>query len=131
MSLVPEDRLWDTDVLIDYLRGREEAVKYIESYRGPLKTSAVTLAELYAGVRDGQERTDLEAFLTAFEIVPLQTEAAVLGGLFRRDCGKSHNVSLPDSLIAATAVHTGAVLVTQNKKHFPMLNNVLVPYRKP
>jgi predicted nucleic acid-binding protein len=51
--------------------------------------------------------------------------------LFRRDYGKSHGVGLADALIAASAEMRGAVLVTLNRKHFPMLPTVIVPYQKP
>jgi predicted nucleic acid-binding protein len=44
--------------------------------------------------------------------------------------GKSHGVGLVDALIAATAKLHGYRLVTLNKKHFPMLDNVLIPYQK-
>lgn len=123
--------LIDTDVLIDYLRSRAEAVTYIESLTEPLMMSAITLAELYAGVRDGAERAALDAFAGAFTVLPVDDEVAVQGGLYRRDYGKSHNVGLADALIAATAETAQASLVTLNDKHFPMLSNVTVPYQKP
>lgn len=121
----------DTDVLIDYLRARPEAVTYIESLTEPLSMSAITVAELYAGVRDGAERAALEAFIRVFLILPINLEIAVKGGLYRRDYSKSHSVGLADALIAATAEQHQATLVTLNNKHFPMLNNVVVPYQKP
>ena len=120
--------LLDTDVLIDYLRARSEAVTYIESLTEPLLMSAITLAELYAGVREGAERTALDAFVRAFVVLPVDDEVAVKGGLYRRDYSKSHNVGLADALIAATAETHSATLVTLNRKHFPMLTNVVVPY---
>lgn len=49
----------DSDVLIDYLRSRAEAVEFLESRLEPLLISAVTVAELYAGVREGKERKGL------------------------------------------------------------------------
>ena len=122
--------LLDTDVLIDYLRGRVEAVTYLETLLEPLLISVVTVAELYAGVRDGAEMTALEDFIRAFEIVRLDEDIAVKGGLYRRDYSKSHNTGLADALIAATAEIRGAALVTLNKKHFPMLADVVVPYQK-
>jgi hypothetical protein len=122
--------LLDTDVLIDYLRGREESVAYVEGLTAQLYISSVTVAELYAGVREGAERVKLDAFIGAFAIVPVEREIAVKGGLYRRDFGKSHNVGLADALIAATAERKQATLVTLNKKHFPMLNDVTVPYQK-
>jgi predicted nucleic acid-binding protein len=125
-----EHLLIDTDVIIDYLREQPEAVAYLEGLVGPQLLSAVTVAELYAGVREGEERVALDSFLRAFEIVPVDTEIAVKGGLYRRDYGKSHSVGLADALIAATAEARHATLVTLNKKHFPMLSTVSVPYQK-
>ena len=121
----------DTDVIIDYLRDRPEAVSYLENLTDFLLVSAITVAELYAGVRDGAERTALDSFIQAFEIVAVDEEIAVKGGLYRRDYYKSHNTGLADALIAATADTKNAELVTLNKKHYPMLSNVIVPYQKP
>ena len=122
--------LIDTDVIIDYLRDRPEAVSYLENLTDFLMVSAITVAELYAGVRDGVERTALESFIQAFEIIAVDKEIAVKGGLYRRDYFKSHNTGLADALIAATADTREAGLVTLNKRHFPMLSNVIVPYQK-
>jgi predicted nucleic acid-binding protein len=122
--------LVDTDVIIDYLRDRPEAVSYLENLTESLLISAVTVAELYAGVRDGAERTALDSFIQAFEIVAIDEEVAVKGGLYRRDYSKSHNTGSADALIAASAEIRNAELVTLNKKHFPMLRDVIVPYQK-
>jgi predicted nucleic acid-binding protein len=122
--------LIDTDVLIDYLRDQEQAIAYLESLAELPLISAVTVAELYAGVREGKERQALDAFAQAFEIVPLDSRIAVTGGLYRRNYGKSHGVGLADALIAASSEARGARLVTLNGKHFPMLLDVIVPYVK-
>jgi predicted nucleic acid-binding protein len=127
---MPTRLLIDTDVLIDYLRGQADSVSYLEGLTDPLLMSVVTLAELYAGVREGDERTKLEAFVKAFELVPVDPEIAQKGGLFRRDNFKKFNVGLADALIAATAESQQATLVTLNRKHFPMLGEVFVPYQK-
>lgn len=123
--------LIDTDVLIDYLRDQAEAVSYLDAATERLLVSAVTVAELYAGVREGPERVALSNFIKAFEIVYVDGEIAARGGLYRRDYRKSHNTGLADAIIAATAEMRSAELVTLNRKHFPMLTNVLVPYQKP
>ena len=122
--------LIDTDVLIDYLRDYADAVVYLESIAEQVFISAITVAELYAGVREGEERTALDSFVKAFEIVLVDEAIAVKGGLYRRDYRKSHNVGLADAIIAASAELKNAMLVTLNKKHFPMLANIVVPYRK-
>ena len=88
------------------------------------------MAELYAGVREGEERAQLERFLRAFEIIPLDAQLALQGGLVRRDWSRTHQVGLADAIIAATAAQHQIPLVTLNQKHFPMLHDVLVPYLK-
>ncbi len=123
--------LVDTDVIIDYLRGRAEAVSYLEGLANPLLISTITVAELYSGVREGAERVALENFVATFTLVAFDAGIAAQGGLHRRDYGKSQGVGLADALIAATAELRGATLVTLNQKHFPMLASVVVPYVKP
>jgi predicted nucleic acid-binding protein len=122
--------LIDTDVLIDYLRDRAEAVTYLESLTPPLSISAITVAELYAGVRDGAERSTLDQFIDSFQIIAIDENIAVRAGLIRRDFGKSHGTGLADAIIAATAELQQADLVTLNGKHFQMLNEVVIPYQR-
>ena len=122
--------LVDTDVLVDYLRESPPAVEYLESLREELLTSAVVVAELYAGVREGKERAALNTLLSAFEVVPVSTELAERGGLLRRDYGPKHGTGLADALIAATVLQAGAELATLNAKHFPMVQKVTVPYAR-
>jgi predicted nucleic acid-binding protein len=122
--------LIDTDVLIDYLRAQPASVSYLENQTQPLVISAVTVAELYAGVRDGAERLVLENFIGSFQVRAVDEEIAARAGILRRDFGKSHGTGLADAIIAATAEDLQANLVTLNKKHFPMLEDVIVPYTK-
>jgi predicted nucleic acid-binding protein len=121
--------LLDTDVLIDCLRGRIEALVYLRTRSKPIMISAVTVAEVFAGLREGEERREVEHFLALLEIIPVDTEIARKGGLYRRDYGRSHGVGLADALIAATASIHQARVVTLNARHFPMLE-VEVPYTK-
>lgn len=122
--------LVDTDVLVDYLRGDPDAVTFLESRDEVLLVSAVTVGELYAGVRDGAERVALDAFLGAFEVVPLERTIAERGGLPWRDFGRRHGTGLADAFIAATAELRHATLVTLNRKHFPMCRELRAPYEK-
>ncbi len=122
--------LIDSDVLVDYLRGQSDAVGYIDGLIDPFLISTVTLAESYAGIREGKEREALDAFTSTVGAVPVNEAIAIQGGLHRRNYLKTHNIALPDALIAATAESSGATLVTLNDKHFPMLKDVIDPYVK-
>ena len=119
-----------TDVLIDYLRGQTDAVAFLRKTKRALRVSSATVAELYVGVREGTEDDVLERFLGLLEVVEITSGIARRAGLWRRDFGKSHGTGLMDALIAASAESSGSTLVTLNDKHYPMLESVLVPYRK-
>src|SRR4051812_46356028 len=117
--------LFDTDVLVDYLRGYDEAVAYVEEHSATLATSELVVSELFAGARDGRERDALTTLLRAFDVLPIDGEIAEIGGLLRRDFGPSHGTGIVDALIAATAQRAAAALVTLNRRHFPMLRDVV------
>jgi hypothetical protein len=127
---VPERLLIDSDLAIEYLRDRQEAIDYLESLEGSLHISTLTIAELYAGVRGEREQHRLEQFLLAFQVLPVGQEVGRIGGLFRRNYGPSHGTGLVDALIGATAQLYRATLVTFNARHYPMLNDVQVPYAR-
>ena len=125
-----EPLIVDTDVIIDFLRGMAEALSFFMPLKQDLLVSTVTVTELYTGVREGKERGDLEEFLAEVSVAEFIEKIAVVAGLFRRQFMKSHGVGLADAMIVATALHHGATLITLNLKHFPMIQNVIVPYVK-
>lgn len=127
---MPSSYLVDTDVAIDYLRGHADAERWWEALVDPPNLSVVTVAELYAGVRDGHERTSLDRFVSLTTVIPISTSVAQTAGLYVREYRRSHAVYVPDALIAATAQAHQLQLVSLNAKHFPMLQSLVVPYKK-
>lgn len=119
-----------TDILIDYLRGHPSAVSFMEQGIDDLVISAVSVAELYQGVREGHERTKLSRMISAFTVLPLTQEIAETAGLFRRDYRDSIGCGLADCMIAATASEHHLPLATLNEKHSRMLSSVMKPYMK-
>ena len=122
--------LIDTDVLVEYLRDRSEAVAYLEGLSADLHISVISVAELFVGVRGDEEEKSLQQLLLAFVILPVTEKTARLGGLYRRDYGRSHGTGLADALIAATSEVNGTDLVTFNQRHFPMVSRLKVPYER-
>ena len=129
-SLMTEKYLIDTDVIIDYLRSEPHAVEFLENINQEMLISAITIAELYSGIRNQKEKMKIEEFIKAFVFIPINKEIAEKGGLIRNEFGKSFNIGLADSLIAATSIITKSKIVTLNLKHFQMFDNILVPYKK-
>jgi predicted nucleic acid-binding protein len=114
--------LLDTDVLIEYLRGKNNAAEYLESLEDEALLSVITIAELYAGTKDQSEKNALDDFFKIFTIIPVDYSIAKLGGELKKQYGKSHGTGLADALIAATAIKQNATLISFNTRHFPMLN---------
>ena len=115
--------LLDTTFLIRFLRGEEKAVSWIRRLAGEgrlMACSAVNVAEIYAGMKE-RERPATEALLGALRCFPVSFDVARQAGEWRaRYRAKGREVSLPDALIGATAHIHDLVLVTDNKKDFPM-----------
>lgn len=119
--------LFDTDVLIEYLRGEDNAVSFVEDRVDEACISVITVAEIYQGARDHEESL-IASTLSAFRVLPLTFDIAKVAGLYSRDYRQSHGCGLADCLIAATAASHGLTLQTFNRRHFPMLTDVNVPF---
>lgn len=124
--------LVDTDIWIDFLRGTPQAVTFVSKLPNEVAISSISVAELYAGVRDGAETQAFSDLLDTLEVIDLNRDIAQAGGLIRREHGKAHGLGLNDALIAATALNRNACLYTLNLKHYPSMrkNQVMQPYRK-
>jgi predicted nucleic acid-binding protein len=87
------------------------------------------LAELYSGVKGDEEEQDLNYFLSLFSVYPINNEIAIAGFRLRNKWHQSHGMGLADAMIAATAVAHGLKLISLKKKHFGMLDILIVPYK--
>ena len=95
--------LVDTDVLIDFLRGNDQAITFINEFASNIVLSPIVIAELYAGVKGAIELSVLDNFVSLFRVIPIDSEIARTGGLYKRDFSRSHGVGLADAILAATA----------------------------
>ena len=122
--------LFDTDVMVDFLRGHPKAVALVKSHAGTVSMSSIVVAELYAGVKGDRELSILDDLIAICRVVPVTPGIARNGGLHKRDFAKSHGVGLADAIIAATVEAEDAKLMTLNIKHYPMLKDLKPPYIK-
>jgi predicted nucleic acid-binding protein len=116
--------LFDTNILVDYLKGIEAARQEIERHSQRL-VSIVTWMEVLAGGRDEAETDVLDMFLRDFRVVDLTRKVAREAAEIRH----VQRVRLPDAIIWATARSESALLITRNTKDFPAdAPGVRVPY---
>jgi predicted nucleic acid-binding protein len=125
-----ESILLDTDVLVDFLRGRSKAIAFVKASSARIILSTIVVAELYAGVKGDAEQAVLDDFVSLFRIVPVDVDIAKAGSLYKRDYGKSHGVGLADAILAAAAEAEEAELKTLNTKHYPMFKGLRPAYKK-
>lgn len=117
--------VFDTCIIIDYVRGIEQARETISAC--PLRLiSSITLIEFLAGVPlDRMQKA--EFFLEDnFEILPLDTDVAKQSIVIR----KNYKMKLPDAIIYGTAKNEKFPLVTRNVKDFnPEWPDISIPYK--
>jgi predicted nucleic acid-binding protein len=113
-------KLFDTDVLIEHLKGREAATSLLldASDAGQAACSVLTRFELLAGMRS-EERSEVRGLLDSLTTFETSVDIATRAGEWARTY-RYEGVSAIDYLIAATAEIHGADLLTQNVRHFPM-----------
>ncbi len=121
--------LLDTDVLIDVLRGRDTARARLVDLisRFVPCCSVITVAEIYAGMRQ-EEEDATRMLLDGLIMIPVTGETAELAGRLRYKA-KSRRLELADCLIAATALIESATLATGNVKDYPFADLSLIDMR--
>ena len=116
--------LVDTNVIIDALKGKRGRLEFLQrlSRSEALAFCAVVVAELFAGFnsRAEIEEARLELLDTIVYIEASQRAAELAGSLQHQYKKKGISLSLQDVTIAAVALTSGHTLVTDNVKHFPM-----------
>ena len=115
--------LLDTNVLIDVLNGRNGRREFLSELLddgNTLACCAVTVAEVYAGMRPKEARETGE-FLDALEYLDITRETSRRAGLLKAEhARRGITLTLPDVLIAALSMERRIALATDNRKHFPM-----------
>ncbi len=115
--------LLDTSVIIDALRkkrGRHQLLEERKQVGDTLACSAVTVAEVYAGMRPS-EAAATGLLLEGLECIEVTHEIARRAGNLKYSWERRGvTISIPDAIIAATTLQFGLHLATDNVKDFPM-----------
>jgi predicted nucleic acid-binding protein len=124
--------LADTSILIDHLRGEPRAVQLLAdtvSRGDELWSATVVRTEVLAGMRPRETKATL-LLLGAIRWQETTVELADRAGELARRYLRSHrSVDTVDYLVAATALHLGAPLLTLNVRHFPMFPGLQPAYQ--
>lgn len=115
--------LFDTNVLIDYLNGVEQAKTELALYADKA-ISLITWMEVMVGA-SAETEAAIKGFLAEFTRLPIDEVVAALAVKLR----KRHKIKLPDAIIWATAQVNSRILVTRNTKDFASYEpGIRIPY---
>jgi predicted nucleic acid-binding protein len=109
----PMKAVIDSDILIDYLQGVQEAKVEIDRYKPPLY-SVISWMEIMCGAQTDAERESAENLFASMKRVELSQTVAEKTVEER----KLLKLKLPDAIILASADAEGCILVTRNTKDF-------------
>jgi predicted nucleic acid-binding protein len=120
----------DTDVIVDFFTGTPPYSQTVADLikEGALVVTAITVFELYAGVRGAKRLSQIQAFCERVPVFALDLLSAALAGKIYTDLkSKGQTVGNQDILIAAICLAHGLPLLTRNISHFaPVKGLVLV-----
>ena len=124
--------LVDTDWVIHYLNGHPEIVGHIQDLNPQgVGLSVISLAELYEGVfysrHPRKSEEELQDFLRGFELVGIDEQVTrVFGRVRGRLRAEGKTVGDLDLLIGATALQLGLTLLTNNRRHFELIEKLQI-----
>ncbi len=113
----------DSGVLIEVLRGEEEDV--LSQWHSlaiadmAILYSAVSLAEIWAAARS-PEHVQIMKLFRPLLCVPVDREIGKQAGEYLHKYRKSRQLTLVDSLIAASAIRHQAALWTRDRHRYPI-----------
>jgi tRNA(fMet)-specific endonuclease VapC len=111
--------LIDTNIAIHARDGTDAVLSRLADHDGEVLLSALSLAELQRGIYRNSNFTAirqarLEVLLRALPVLPFDASAALAYGRIMAECGWARGRDY-DRMIAAHAISTGSILVTNNE----------------
>ena len=111
--------LCDTNILIEFYKGNQQILDALHGI-GPdsMAVSVVTVGELFYGARDRRELSKIQTHLSQIQQVSLDEEISTHFVNLLGKYALSHKLSVPDALIASTAISRDMPIYTLNIKDF-------------
>jgi len=120
----------DTDVLIDYFdttKPRHQSTKHIIEQQISLDNvviSAITKMELLLGAANKNELKQIDKHIARFNLLLINDQITNQALDLLKSYHLSHNLAIPDSIIASTAIVANFELFTYNIKDFRFIKKI-------
>lgn len=117
--------LCDTTVFVEYLRGNSIISEYLRR-QSVISCSIISAAELLQGARNANEIEVIKNLFATITILPITPKVCQLMLTLIEWYARSSGLTIPDALIAATAMTHKLPFVTHNTRHFLFINGLVV-----
>lgn len=123
----------DSDCIIDFLKGKEAAVKAIGLYKDEIVTTELSAFEVYFGIYQrksvsADEERAAGDFFSSVEVLPFDTDCGktaskILASLFKEGNAINQNDVL---IVSIMLKHEVGAIITRNEKHFSKVRSIRV-----
>jgi tRNA(fMet)-specific endonuclease VapC len=121
----------DSDIIIDYLRGKDKASKLIKKHqeKHSVETTDINVFELYHGAykseKTNRNLSNLKGFLNRIRVHSTSEDSMELAGKIAAELEDSgEKIGAKDILISGVAMLENQPVLTYNKKHFKKVDDI-------
>ena len=117
--------LIDTNILIEIYKNNNVIIDVVKRIgQANISISDITCAEMYFGARNKNELQIIAKDLKKLEVLHIQIEVSKKAVELVEKYALSHKLTIPDALIAATAIYYNLPLYTLNLKDFVFIDGI-------
>ena len=123
----------DSDCIIDFLKGKNEAVEIVNQYKDEIVTTEINRFEIFFGVYIRKEISEKEenaakSFFDSIEVLSFEENCGERAARFLASLSKKGNIiDQNDVLIGSVMINNGCKkIITRNEKHFSRMEEITV-----
>lgn len=117
--------LCDTNVIIEFFKGNNKTLKELEQIGfDNIVISAISVMELYYGALNKKELHKIKKCIYSLNVHQIDSYISEIAIELIEEYSKSHNLMIPDAIIAATAILIKMDLFTYNIKDFSSIKEL-------
>ncbi len=123
----------DSDCIIDFLKGKENAKKIIKDYEDEIATSQINIFEIFHGIFRQKNVSESEAnsadhFFNSINVFPFDQKCGRISAkIFCTLMKEGKLIEQNDCFIAAIMMKNGInSIISNNKKHFSRIKGIKV-----
>jgi predicted nucleic acid-binding protein len=117
--------LCDTNVFIHFFNGSEDTINILKKLGDKrILIPSVSVMELYQGMGNKTELNSMKKKIKNYSVLHFTSDVSILAIEYINRYSLSHNLQIPDAIIAALAVTFQLPLFTYNAKNFRFIPKI-------